>query len=626
MKPTITILCLLFLLSFHPNLIAQDCNCKVTQVENNTVEPCDKIIGEVVMVSSTSELRTAIIQANDAGGNRTILIADGTYQIATTSWYPYITANDMVFRSLSGNRDAVILTGTGMKDVAPITVNGFYCFGNNITIADLTIKDVGNHAIATEGDNLFVHNVKIQNTFEQMIKGTTGGDGADNAIIQCSLLEYPAGIGPQFYIGGLDIHEGDNWIVRDNIFKNITSPSVSLAQHAVHFWNFSSNNIVERNWIINCDRGIGFGLGSLSNEGGIIRNNMIYNDGSSIFHDVGISLETSPNTKVYNNTIFISYPNAIEYRFAETKNVTIKNNLTNQSIRSRDGGQGELLTNYVTAQESWFKNLTTGDLRIQSEIPSVTNQGTSLPTEVTMDIDQTARPQGGAYDIGASEYIASLTNRAKVKIMIEGYFEESSSRMNTILSDNNIMPLIQPFNVAPFNYAGVEVVSILPANVVDWMLLELRDANNIDQIIHQQAVFLRNDGALITLEGQEEIVFNGVHIGAYHIAVHHLSHLAIISSQAHLIQEIPTLYDFTNNAASAMGVGQLTNKGKQYLMISGDFDGNGVINNEDYNLWKISGAVINIYSPADADGNGIINNLDYNLWKKNKSKIGLLTP
>jgi len=60
------------------------------------------------------------------------------------------------------------------------------------------------------------------------------------------------------------------------------------------------------------------------------------------------------------------------------------------------------------------------------------------------------------------------------------------------------------------------------------------------------------------------------------------------------------------------------------LMHSGDFDCNGVINNEDYNIWKINGAILNIYSPADADGNGIVNSLDYNLWKLNRSKIGLL--
>lgn len=397
---------LVFLFNFQSVLSAQDCNCTIAEVQTNTVAPCDLVIGETVTVSTAEELRLAIIQANNAGGNMTILIEDGTYQIASTAWYPYITANDLVIRSVSGNRDNVILTGNGMMSVSPGTENGLYATGNNITIADLTIKEVGNHGIAVDGDNLFVHNVKIQNTYEQMLKGTSGGDGgSDNSIVQCSLFEYPSGEGPQYYIGGLDIHMGDGWIVRDNIFKNIQSPSGSLAEHAIHFWNHCSNNTIERNWIINCDRGIGFGLGSSPNEGGVIKNNMIYNDGTGVFNDVGIGLETSPGTKVYNNTIFLTdYPNAIEYRFEATMNVDITNNLTNKAITSRNGGQATLTTNYEDAVADWFVNVGEGDLHLTELNPTIVDQGTFLE-EVILDLDQTTRPQGASLDIGAHEWL-----------------------------------------------------------------------------------------------------------------------------------------------------------------------------------------------------------------------------
>ena len=302
--PKIIIVSLLICVGFQS--ISQDCNCTIQQVQSNSVQSCDKIIGEVDTVYNVSQLWASINQANN-GGNQTILIADGTYPVASTASYPYITGSNLVFRSLSGNRDAVILTGQGMQDVAPLTEIGMSLVGDNITIADLTIRDVGNHGISTNSDDHFIHNVKIQNTFEQMIKGTTGGNFSNDVTVQCSLFEYTAGVGPQWYIGGLDIHEGVNWTVRDNIFRNISSPSVALAEHAIHFWNSSSDNTIERNVIFNCDRGIGFGLGSSPNTGGIIRNNMIYNDGSGIFDDVGIGLETSPNTQVYNNTIHIQY-------------------------------------------------------------------------------------------------------------------------------------------------------------------------------------------------------------------------------------------------------------------------------------------------------------------------------
>jgi len=407
MKPfKVCFLTILLLINFNI-LSAQDCGCTINQIENNTVAPCNLTIGTVVNVSSAQQFKDAISQANNNGGNMTILIADGTYQVASLDSYPYLTANNVVIRSQSGNRDAVILTGGGMRDVLPATENGIYAVGNNITIADLTIKEVGNHAIAVQGDNFVAHNVKIQDAREQMLKGTGGGDGADNGKVQCCLFEYTAGIGPQFYIGGIDVHKGDDWVVNDNIFKNIASPSGSTAEHAVHFWRTGSNNIVERNVIINCDRGIGFGLGDDVNNGiigGVIRNNMIYNNGNFPFSDVGIALEHCPDTKVYNNTIYIAYPRAIEYRWSATTNVDIANNLTNNSITSRDGAQAIVRNNLTTAQSDWFENTFSGNLRLNSDYPEVVNQGTFI-SEVSDDIDQTSRPQGNALDIGAYEFI-----------------------------------------------------------------------------------------------------------------------------------------------------------------------------------------------------------------------------
>lgn len=397
-----SILSLSFFL-FSAHLPAQTCDCTLAEVESNSVQPCSRTIGQVDTVYTTNALKSAISAANNAGGNRTILIADGTYGIASTSWYPYITGSNIVFRSLSGNRDNVVLHGNGMQDVAPATENGFYCVGDNITIADLTIRDCGNHGIAMEGDSIFIHNVRIVDVYEQLVKGTSGGDGSDYSTVQCSQFEYSAGIGPNWYIGGLDIHEGSGWHVHDNLFRDIASPHTSLAEHAIHFWDNSSDNLVERNRIINCDRGIGFGLGSSGNTGGIIRNNTIYNDGQDPYDDVGIGLETSPGTEVYNNTVYIDYPNAIEYRFAATTGVTIENNLTNQAITSRNGGTATVGVNLTSAQSTWFVNTAAGDLHLAGMPQMVVDQGTDLSAHFSDDIDQGPRPVGGGWDIGADE-------------------------------------------------------------------------------------------------------------------------------------------------------------------------------------------------------------------------------
>jgi len=130
---------------------------------------------------------------------------------------------------------------------------------------------------------------------------------------------------------------------------------------------------------------------------------------------------------------------------------------------------------------------------------------------------------------------------------------------------------------------------------------------------------------LLIIVALNHIPFTDIAGGDYFIALHHLNHIPIISNVVHSIQTAASVYDFSVSPTAAMGEGQLKAIDGKYFMNSGDFDGNGLINNEDYNLWKINSSSINVYSPADGDGNGIINSLDYNLWKVNRSKIGLIT-
>ncbi|MCZ7556173.1 MAG: T9SS type A sorting domain-containing protein [Bacteroidia bacterium] len=385
-------------------LYAQDCGCTTEQVRKNLVSPCAAQNELLLRVQNEQHFRTAINEANARGGNTTILLDNGVYRVASTTSFPYITGSNVILRSSSGNRDSVILEGRGMRDVQPATENGLLIAGDHVTIADLTIRNVGNHGIQVSGHGLLVHNVRIQDTYQQMLKGATERAVIDSGVVQCCMFEYTAGVGPNYYIGGIDVHKGRNWIVRDNVFENIRSPAGSVAEHAVHFWNTSENSTVERNLIINCDRGIGFGLGNSTHSGGIIRNNFIAHDGGGSFPDVGIGLESSPGTKVYNNTIFISYPNAIEYRFASTRDVHIVNNLSNQAIRARDGASAMLTTNVTDARSSWFVEAGAGNLRLSSALPAVVDAGSDLGGLVPDDMDKTPRPQASAMDIGAHEW------------------------------------------------------------------------------------------------------------------------------------------------------------------------------------------------------------------------------
>jgi len=366
-----------------------------------------------VNVNSVSQLVNAVNTANDNPScSTTILIADGTYTL--TAMLP-ITASNMTIKSQSGNRDAVILQGDAMTSSASVKII-FRVDANNFTAENMTLQRVGWHLIQVVGennrDNFTAKNLVFRNAWEQMLKVTyvdTSSVGSDNGLVENSLFEFTSGQAGQYYTGGIDAHNAKNWVVRGNTFKNIISPSGSVAEHAIHFWSNSEDTLVERNLIINCDRGIGFGL--VQGKGhlrGIIRNNMIYHAaGNGSFADVSIEADESPNTQIYNNTIFMqnSYPNAIEYRFPLSSGLIIRNNLTNKVIQARDGATATLSNNITNAQASWFVNPSQGDLHLANGTTSANNAGTSI-SGLTNDYDGDARPQGGGIDVGADEYMA----------------------------------------------------------------------------------------------------------------------------------------------------------------------------------------------------------------------------
>jgi parallel beta-helix repeat protein len=370
--------------------------------------------GRTISVHNLSELYNAF--SSEQASDTIVIYPDGSpYTLNSTALA--IDQPNITVRGSTGNRNDVIIRGDAMSSGAVIKM--IFLIDANaadaVTIKDLSVGRVGWHLIKFSGENNAGHNSVIDNvrlfdSYEQMIKvsaGTEGGDvGADNVIVKNSLFEYTAGVGPQYYIGGIDAHRSTGWIVQDNTFRDIQSPSGSVAEHAVHFWGNSArsaNHTIERNTIINCDRGIGLWL----NSGGTIRNNMILHDGSGAYPDVAIDIQNSPNVRVYNNTSWIAasgYYTNIELRGSTSTGLVLTNNLVNKGIGNISAPSPTLTSNITTAQASWFVNVAS-NLHLASSVSSVVNQGVAV-SGLTDDIDKQSRPQGSSIDIGADEYVS----------------------------------------------------------------------------------------------------------------------------------------------------------------------------------------------------------------------------
>ena len=367
--------------------------------------------GTVVTVSTESALQAAV---NSMTSGTTILIQPGTYNLTSTLWLNR-NVDNVAVRGMTDSCDDVVLIGRGMSNTNYGNVPHGIWIGNarNVLIANLTIRDVYYHPIQLDpnagAQAPRIYNVRLVDAGEQFVKSsasTSSTNGVNNGIVEYSILEYTT-TARSNYTNGVDVHQGANWIVRHNLFRNMRAPAGQLAGPAVLMWNGSRDSIVENNLLLNVQYGIALGLnGSKADDhlGGVVRNNFFYRN-SSQSGDVGITINNSANTKVLHNTVILSgtYPNAIEYRFPAATGVEIRYNLTDSVVQQRDGATGTVANNVTNAQPSWFVNAAGGDLHLAATATAAIDKAAAHPS-VPTDYDLEARPQGIAPDIGADEF------------------------------------------------------------------------------------------------------------------------------------------------------------------------------------------------------------------------------
>ena len=234
------------------------------------------------------------------------------------------------------------------------------------------------------------------------------------------------------------------------------------------------------------------------------------------------------------------------------------------------------------------------------------------------------------YNYGeAEDYVINIIPsalRLNLHVFLEGPF--NGTAMNTTI--NGLLPLSQPFSGTPWNYSGTENVGAIPAtNIVDWVLIDLRDASSPGLAtpatsIAKQAAFLRYDGQVVDLSGNPELAFPATSINNHlYVAVFPRNHLPVISGNALSLSGGLYTYNFSTAASQALG----GTDAQKYLgaskwgLLSGNSNGDYYINILDRVLsWNSeSGKSGYLNSDLNLDGNS--DNQDKNdEWVPNNGK------
>ena len=401
--------------------------------DDDLCPPLGPPAGNTVTVDTVTELQNAV---NGAASGDTILVTDGVYNLDGV--YLRFDVPDVTLRSASGNRENVVLDGNY------VTTEIIQIVASDVTIADLTLREVYNHPIhvmSTDSGNTLntlIYNVHIIDPGEQAIKinphtGQNAQYFTDNGTIACSHIELTAAGRPHIrnncYTGGVDAHQARGWVIRDNLIEGFWCAS-GLSEHGIHLWRACRDTLVERNELRNNARGIGFGLvtsgegvrtypddpcpgaegGYVDHYGGVIRNNFVFANRSELFEseyyfDCGICLWNSCNAQAVHNTVASTQApfSSIEWRFDNT-DVDIINNLVSHTIRDR-GGTSERLGNLENQPLSLFVDGANGDLHLTEGASVAIDQGGAVAAGVCDDdFDGDARPIGDAPDVGADEF------------------------------------------------------------------------------------------------------------------------------------------------------------------------------------------------------------------------------
>jgi hypothetical protein len=139
------------------------------------------------------------------------------------------------------------------------------------------------------------------------------------------------------------------------------------------------------------------------------------------------------------------------------------------------------------------------------------------------------------------------------KVVLDGAYDAATGRMRDDLRVLGLIPAVQPYGAAPFNHTGTETVApaVLanadPATaVVDWVLLELRDAASVNVVVKRRAALLLRNGDIRDIDGASPVRFPDVAPGNYRLVVRHRNHMGVITANSYALGTIPTNIDLTS--------------------------------------------------------------------------------
>ncbi|HEV7349826.1 Ig-like domain-containing protein [Telluribacter sp.] len=149
------------------------------------------------------------------------------------------------------------------------------------------------------------------------------------------------------------------------------------------------------------------------------------------------------------------------------------------------------------------------------------------------------------------------TLRLAAKVYLQGalYGVTEGALMRDDLRVKNLLPLASPY--AAWNPAqglgdaaeSVPSVAVFDAadegnDIVDWVFVELRNADDSTVVVVSRSALLQRDGDIVAVDGTSPVEFVMTKEASYYVTIKHRNHLAVMSAEAIAFTATPATVDF----------------------------------------------------------------------------------
>lgn len=213
--------------------------------------------------------------------------------------------------------------------------------------------------------------------------------------------------------------------------------------------------------------------------------------------------------------------------------------------------------------------------------------------------------------------------QVKIKMNLQGAYDSGSGIMR---ADLDSIPYTEPYAALGYDHEGpgggetadsAVLFSSGNARIVDWVVVELRNATDSTQVFATRSALLRRDGVVAELDGSTDGVLFDVPFSTalWYVAVRHRNHLGTMTAAA--VDVLGGVVDFTTTSTALYGTNPTYVTGSTRCLWMGDVLPDGIVkyiganNDRDPILTRVGGLTTGTYTGYTKEDTNLDNVVKY---------------